>query len=205
MNLPSINANFWIALISLCIVFAVLTMQIQKVSSEKKQLEEENEELKNVIDKLEESNANINNQLNERFKKIEELKEENKELNNEIDKKDKEIKRLKKAKAESKNKVFNMNATHYSAFCPTGCTGKTAIGVDVSNTIYHKGLRVIAVDPKIIPLGSKVRVAGDGYDFEAWAIDTGGDIKGNRIDILVGSTKEAYKLGRKNVQVEIIN
>ena len=45
-------------------------------------------------------------------------------------------------------------------------------------------MKMIAVDPKVIPLGSKVWVEGYG---EAIAGDTGGAIKGNRIDILLGS------------------
>src|SRR5699024_7291610 len=96
-------------------------------------------------------------------------------------------------------------ATFYTAFCPTGCTGITATGVDVSNTIYHKGKRIIAVDPSVIPLGSHVKVTlEDGTSFEATALDVGGVIKGNRIDILVASRDEAYRLGRQTVKVEII-
>ncbi len=97
-------------------------------------------------------------------------------------------------------------ATYYTAFCPTGCTGVTATGIDVSNTIYHEGKRIVAVDPSVIPLGSTVQVTtSDGNTFEATSQDTGGDIKGNRIDILVGSREEAYKLGRQDVTVEVIN
>lgn len=107
-------------------------------------------------------------------------------------------------KAISEGKTYE--ATFYTAFCPTGCTGVTATGVDVSNTIYHKGKRIIAVDPSVIPLGSHVRVTlKDGTSFEATAQDTGGDIRGNRIDILVASRDEAYRLGRQTVNVEILN
>lgn len=108
-------------------------------------------------------------------------------------------------KNSGSGKVFNMDATHYSAFCPTGCTGVTATGDDVSNSIYVRGKRVIAVSPGQIPLGSTVRVTGEGYDFEALALDTGADIGNGRIDILVNSTEEAYSLGRKNVKVEILD
>lgn len=99
-----------------------------------------------------------------------------------------------------------MRASHYSAYCPT-CGewgGITATGDDISSSIYVRGLRVIAVDPSVIPLGSKVRVTGAGYNFEALALDTGGAIKGNRIDILVSSTEEAYALGMKDVKVEVL-
>ena len=106
-------------------------------------------------------------------------------------------------KQEGAGKTFE--ATFYTAFCPSGCTGVTATGIDVRNTIYHEGKRIIAVDPSVIPLGSHVKVTlEDGTSFEATALDVGGVIKGNRIDILVASRDEAYRLGRQTVKVEII-
>ena len=105
--------------------------------------------------------------------------------------------------SETKGQTFN--ATYYSAYCPTGCAGVTATGDDVSSSIYVKGKRVIAVDPSVIPLGSTVRVTTPNETFEATALDTGGLIKGNRIDILVESTEKAYSLGRHDVKVEVLN
>ena len=105
--------------------------------------------------------------------------------------------------SETKGQTFN--ATYYSAYCSTGCTGVTATGDDVSSSIYVRGKRVIAVDPNVIPLGSTVRVTTPNESFEALAIDTGGSIKGNRIDILVESTEKAYSLGRHSVKVEVLN
>lgn len=97
-------------------------------------------------------------------------------------------------------------ATFYTAFCPTGCTGITATGIDVRNTIYHAGKRIIAVDPEVIPLGSVVKVTlANGDSFEAVAGDTGGAIKGRRIDVLVATRDEAYRLGRMTAEIEIIN
>lgn len=95
-------------------------------------------------------------------------------------------------------------ATFYIAGCE-GCSGITATGIDVRNTIYHEGKRVIAVDPNVIPLGSSVRVRlSNGDNFEAVAGDTGGAIKGRRIDVLVASRDEAYRLGRMTAEIEII-
>ena len=105
--------------------------------------------------------------------------------------------------SETKGQTYE--ATYYSAFCSTGCTGVTATGDDVSSSIYVRGKRVIAVDPNVIPLGSTVRVTTPNESFEATALDTGGDIKGNRIDILVESTEKAYSLGRHSVKVEVLN
>lgn len=96
--------------------------------------------------------------------------------------------------------------TAYTAFCDTGCTGITATGLDVSNTIYTpNGKRVIAVDPSIIPLNSTVKVRYGGNEFVAKAVDTGGAIKGYRVDILVSNKDIANNFGRRNVEVKIIN
>ena len=59
----------------------------------------------------------------------------------------------------------------------------------------NPNMKMIAVDPKVIPLGSKVWVEGYG---EAIAGDTGGAIKGNRIDILLGSDSVCSKMGTQN-------
>ena len=59
--------------------------------------------------------------------------------------------------------------------------------------------RTIAVDPRVIPLGSKVRM----NDKEYIAEDTGGVIKGKRIDLFVGSHSEAMKFGKKVIKVYI--
>ncbi|MEH6974536.1 MULTISPECIES: 3D domain-containing protein [Bacillus] len=109
-----------------------------------------------------------------------------------------------KKKPEEQAQVFSMVATAYISFCDTGCIGTTKTGYDVSNTIYYRGKRVIAVDPSLIPLNSLVRVSYGSNSFEAYAIDTGGDIKGNRIDVLVGSESIAKDFGRKNVKVTVL-
>jgi len=99
---------------------------------------------------------------------------------------------------------LTMVATHYTARCE-GCSGITATGIDVTRTIYANGLRVIAVDPTVISLGSIVRVEyADGTTFKAIAGDTGGAIKNRRIDVLVASETEAYRLGKQTVTVTIL-
>src|SRR5690625_862175 len=102
--------------------------------------------------------------------------------------------------------ALSFEATYYTARCD-GCSGITATGYDVRSSIYSpEGYRIIAVDPNVITLGSVVRVSyGDERaSFKAVASDTGGDIKGRRIDVLVASKEEAYRLGRTNVSVEIL-
>lgn len=94
--------------------------------------------------------------------------------------------------------TLNVEATFYTAFCAEGCGGVTATGLDVSNTIYHGGRRIIAVDPKVIKLGSTGTLTlSTGQTYRVTAQDTGGAIKGARIDLLVASESEANRLGRQ--------
>ena len=60
---------------------------------------------------------------------------------------------------------------------------------------------MIAVDPNVIPMGTRVFIPGYG---EAVAEDTGGSIKGNHIDIAFDTHKEALTFGRKNLEVYIM-
>jgi 3D (Asp-Asp-Asp) domain-containing protein len=96
-------------------------------------------------------------------------------------------------------------ATAYIALCDTGCTGITKTGIDVRNTTTHKGKRVIAVDPSVIPLDTTVDIRlADGTTFEATAQDTGSAIQGNRLDLLVSTEDTAWQFGRQTVEVRII-
>ncbi|RPF51190.1 G5 and 3D domain-containing protein [Aquisalibacillus elongatus] len=104
---------------------------------------------------------------------------------------------------DSKGEWMNFTSTKYTAFCD-GCTGSTATGVDVSNTIYYNGMRIIAVDPSVIPLDSIVEVKVGNNTFKAIAKDTGGAIKGKKIDILVDSKQEAWNWGYRSVQVRML-
>lgn len=98
----------------------------------------------------------------------------------------------------SGGREFYVEATAYGPDC-VGCSGITATGINVGANPHMK---LIAVDPNVIPLGSKVWVEGYGY---AIAGDTGGDIKGNRIDVLYPSEAAAYSWGRRTVKIRVLN
>ena len=93
---------------------------------------------------------------------------------------------------------LTVSATAYTASC-AGCSGITATGIDLRDNPNQK---VISVDPSVIPLGSRVWVEGYG---EAIAGDTGGAIKGNKIDVFVPSQDAALSWGVKEVKVKILN
>lgn len=87
-----------------------------------------------------------------------------------------------------------MSATGYASGDGGGAGARTATGTGV-----YKG--IVAVDPRVIPLGTRLYI--DGYG-PALAADTGGAIKGNRIDLAFGSVGAARNWGRRNVTVRIL-
>ena len=83
----------------------------------------------------------------------------------------------------------------------TAYTGGTLTATG-SKPVYNPGgISTIAVDPNVIPLGSKVYVSGYGT---AIAADTGGAIKGNIIDVYFNSEADCIAWGRRTVTVEIL-
>ncbi|MDW0114634.1 3D domain-containing protein [Sporosarcina saromensis] len=98
----------------------------------------------------------------------------------------------------TEGKEMTVTATAYTAYC-TGCSGTTATGIDLRSNPNQK---VIAVDPSIIPLGTKVWVEGYG---EAIAGDVGGAIKGNKIDVFIPSYESAMEWGVKKVKIKVLN
>ncbi|UOQ50113.1 LysM peptidoglycan-binding domain-containing protein [Gracilibacillus caseinilyticus] len=103
----------------------------------------------------------------------------------------------KEASSEKSGETISVSATAYTAQCE-GCSGVTATGIDLNE---NPNMKVIAVDPNVIPLGSRVYVEGYG---EAIAADTGGAIKGNKIDVHVPNKDEAFDWGVKTVDVTIL-
>lgn len=102
-----------------------------------------------------------------------------------------------RSSTETNGKSMYMSSTAYTAFC-AGCSGITRTGIDLRSNPH---LKVIAVDPSVIPLGTKVHVEGYG---NAIAGDTGGAIKGNKIDVFLPEHSAAIAWGRKQVKVTIL-
>lgn len=101
---------------------------------------------------------------------------------------------------------IKMKATAYTAdYQSTGKRpGDSGFGITASGTVAKRSsgnYSSIAVDPRVIPLGTKLYVEGYGY---AIAEDTGGAIKGNRVDLFFNSGSEAVNWGVKWVDVYVI-
>ena len=101
-----------------------------------------------------------------------------------------------KSASTSAGEWRTVQATGYSTQQP-GLSTHTALGIDL-----RVNPRVIAVDPRVIPLGSLVEVQGLGVYV---AGDTGGAIKGNIIDIHYPTVGQALNWGRRNVKIRVIN
>lgn len=99
------------------------------------------------------------------------------------------------------SKVLTMTATAYTAgYESTGKNpGDPGYGITASGMKAVKG--VVAVDPKVIPLGTKLYVEGYGLCIAA---DTGGAIKGHKIDLFYPNLSDAIQYGRRTTTVYVL-
>ncbi|MEA4826751.1 MAG: ubiquitin-like domain-containing protein [Clostridium sp.] len=105
------------------------------------------------------------------------------------------------------SKKYRMRATAYTeSYKDTGKRpGDKGFGITASGTRVRRnpeGYSTVAVDPRIIPLGTKLYIPGYGY---AIAEDTGGAIKGNKIDLYFNGDNHVYRWGVKYVDVYIVD
>lgn len=113
-----------------------------------------------------------------------------------------ETKAVEEEEVEEAPKLETKNLGRFklTAYCTCAkCCGQWADGATATGTRATPG-RTIAVDPDVIPLGSKVYING----FEYTAEDTGGAIKGKRIDVLFPTHQEALNFGVQYAEVAII-
>ena len=101
------------------------------------------------------------------------------------------------APSETGSVLITSPAETYVATCYS-LRGRTASGKMVA-----KGL--IAADPRILPLGSRVRLEAGSYSGEYLVADTGGLIRGRHIDIWTPSTRDAMRFGRRKIKVTVLS
>ena len=87
--------------------------------------------------------------------------------------------------------------THYVATAYS-LRGRTASGRYVSQGI-------IAADPRVLPLGSRVRLEAGPWSGEYLVADTGGKIRGRKIDIWTPTSREAMRFGRRKVKLTVLS
>lgn len=147
-----------------------------RIEAEEQQLLESMEKNKILLEKVKGEKAEIQNLLSEIKKRIAQIQPSGLTLVGEWD----------------------MIATAYHAFGKGGNdingNGITAIGLRT-----RKG--IVAVDPRVIPLGTKLYIPSYG---EALAADTGGWIKGSRIDLCFESLGECFRFGRRKIKIYLV-
>ncbi|MFY9556179.1 MAG: 3D domain-containing protein [Blastocatellia bacterium] len=89
------------------------------------------------------------------------------------------------------NQMIDFDAT---AYC---LKGRTASGVNTAPGM-------IAADPRVLPLGTLVHLRAGSYTGTYKVTDTGGRIKGRRVDVYVPTHREAIQFGRKRVKIKIL-
>ncbi|MGO5439735.1 3D domain-containing protein [Megamonas funiformis] len=162
-----------------------------------------------IIDTLQNEIIKCGHDLNEQQIKLDALIQENKALKEQLERHQQEVSR-------GTERILDVTVTAYD-LSPESCGkyegeegyGVTASGVDLSGHSLWSA-RAIAVDPNVIPLGSKVRIMFEDEDAQQYngiytAIDTGAAINGNRIDIFFGNaTNEALNFGVRKAKLQII-
>ena len=101
---------------------------------------------------------------------------------------------VKKTGLVTKTAKAGRGAFSATAYC---LKGRTALGHGVRRGI-------IAADPRVLPLGSIVRLHAGKYSGIYTVMDTGGAIKGRRIDIYLPTRSEAIGFGSRKVKVEVL-
>ncbi|GGA81182.1 PcsB-like coiled-coil domain-containing protein [Ornithinibacillus halotolerans] len=176
---------------------ALALIEEQKAENEERvaSLEEKQNNLISLIDQLkkeDKSLASVETEVKRKMaeaKKARELELLSNKSNKSNGKKDSDLKHVN-------GKTITVTSTAYTAKCK-GCSGITHTGI---NLIENPDMKVIAVDPTVIPLGTVVHVEGYGY---AIAGDTGSAIKGNKIDVFLPNKADALKWGIRRVKVTI--
>lgn len=96
--------------------------------------------------------------------------------------------------AKAGTAALNRGSFTATAYC---LRGRTAMGHGVRRGI-------IAADPRVLRLGSRVNLGAGAYSGQYLVSDTGGKIKGNKIDIWVPNCAEARRFGRRTVQIGVL-
>jgi 3D (Asp-Asp-Asp) domain-containing protein len=142
--------------------------------------------------KEEQQLSNNQSQINNLNAQLDQVKKENEELKKQL-----------VSEREARKRKLTIEVSAYTSNC-RGCSGKTFTGYNVNNTIEYNGYRVIAADLNVIPLYSIVKIDTENESINAIVIDTGGAIKGYKIDLLVNSYNEAINFGRKKAVITVI-
>lgn len=105
-----------------------------------------------------------------------------------------EVANLSKSKVANLNEKLSARAFSATAYC---LKGRTASGGNVKRGI-------VAADPRVLPLGTRISMNAGSYSGSYLVADTGGSVKGRKLDIWVPSCSEAKRFGRRNVTIAVV-
>jgi 3D (Asp-Asp-Asp) domain-containing protein len=86
---------------------------------------------------------------------------------------------------------------------PYVATAYSLRGLTASGKLVQRG--IVAADPRLLPLGSRIRIQAGNYSGEYLVADTGGAVRGRKIDIWIPSTREAMRFGRRKVKLTVLS
>lgn len=109
-----------------------------------------------------------------------------------------------KVQDQDKNKIIEKTVSSKAVGMNRGSFSATAYCLKGRTAMGH-GVRrgIIAADPRVLPLGSRINISG-GYAGTYLVSDTGGKIKGKRLDIWMPNCSEARRFGRRTVSVNFL-
>ncbi|KMP65161.1 hypothetical protein TU57_10425 [Bacillus cereus] len=185
-----------------------LEQKFLSVKSQSEQLSEKQKELSAVIDTLSQEKSDMNAE-NEKLKnEVEQLKKIKADAEKAKQAKQEQVKSAEKKSSSSSTvsaggyenwRKINVQATAYSTYEAGDKLAGQWQGLTATGTSVRWG--VIAVDPSVIPLGSKVYIPQFNQTFTAE--DTGNAIKGNIIDIFMNTNSQANDWGRRNIEIYV--
>lgn len=149
-------------------------------------------------------------EIAEKRDRLTELDNENKELKEKIENLRQEVSRRAERTINVEVTAYDLSVQSCGKAPGTKGYGITASGMNLAGHSWQSA-RAIAVDPRVIPLGSKVRLRFKNESMKKYngiytAVDTGGAIGGNRIDLFMGegSYHECMQFGRQAATAEIL-
>lgn len=166
-----------LTVLSLCSVFYAQTGTVEALSSANySQTNIENSDIEETKPAVEESTEQVSAEPQQQQQDGDKAKGSNKKI-------------VKKTVSTRSTAGGTFTAT---AYC---LKGRTALGHGV-----RRGL--IAADPRVLRLGSRINLGAGAYSGEYLVSDTGGNVKGRKIDIWMPSCAEARRFGRRTVTID---
>lgn len=160
----------------------------QAKDSQKQGITEVNTE-NTTVENIETEVVNFDNSIKEAVSFEAQIPQTEQAVQQKDDKKDKKL--VKKTALVTRSKARSFKAT---AYC---LKGRTASGGGVRRGI-------VAADPRILPLGTRIYIEAGAYSGTYTVTDTGGAIRGNILDIWVPNCGEAVRFGRKAITVSLV-